>query len=374
MQYDIGRIDCKPEEVSYASEKVQKLADYYANLVDSKRVQAAGFLMARKGKIFAHQALGSLHYQKKELPFKHDSIKHIASVTKVLTATAVMQLIEEGTLWLEQPVSSLIKEFDTPAHKEINLKHFLTHTTGLQADPGYFSEPYPNNIFEQMEKGDWIKVFLSGRPQAAPGEQWNYSSAGFCILGEVISRASGMHYTDYIQEKIFKPLKMERSFIDIPQEMLSQYCFTGDDDMQDIEECRSRDPKKLPPSGGGVSSTLYDLYRLAQCFLNGGEMEGQRILSPVTCRAMTRNQLPPGVYAYHWGHKCKDFRQGLGWEFHADGSIMDPAVFNHEGWGWTSVFVDPTEDFVFISLLADENDWDPDVMVKPRTLAWTGLL
>lgn len=374
MQYDYGKTDCKAEDTGYDSSKVKKLADYYAKLVESGKVRGAGFLMARGGKIFAHQAMGQRHFKDKDKPFLHDSIKHIASITKILTATAIMQLIEEGKLWLDQPVCSIIKEFDTPLHREITLKHFLTHTSGLQADPGYFSEPYPVDIFKRMAEGEWIKVLLSGPVQSKPGEQWSYSSAGFCILGEVVSRVSGMHYTDYVQEKIFAPLGMTRSFIDIPENMLDQCCMTEEGDMEDIEDCRNREPGRIPPSGGGAVSTLHDLYLLARCYQQGGQVNGKRILSRVSCEAMTRNQLSPGVYAYHWGHKCHNFRQGLGWEFHADGSIMNPDVYNHEGWGWSSVFVDPEEDFIFISMLLNEDGWNPELMVNPRTIAWTGIL
>jgi CubicO group peptidase (beta-lactamase class C family) len=259
-------------------------------------------------------------------------------------------------------------------HKDINIWHLLTHTSGLPADPGYFTEPYGRDVFRDLGKKDWIKRFLTGPVQSLPGEQWSYSSPCFCILAEIVSRVSGKHFYDYTREEIFKPLGMTRSFFDLPEELVPETSLLGDWTLEMIEHGRDRSPKSCPGGGGGAYSTMEDLFRIGQCYLNGGIYNGHRLLGRTTCEAMVRDQLEGrGVFAYHWGKKIRNFRQGLCWEYFIDGPITHPAVFMHEGWGWCSLFIDPVNEFIYISMYGDDKDWDPDVMVKSRTIAFSGI-
>lgn len=371
--FDYGKIDISPENAGYSVSRLQLLSDYYGALVDSGKVQSAGFLMARKGKIFAHQAVGKLTHKTDSPAIKCDTLKPIASITKVFTATAIMKLIEDGKLWLGQPVKDIIPEFNTPLHGGISLWHLLTHTSGLPADPGYFQEPYPVQWFDLLDRDDWVKVALSGPLQAQPGEQWNYCTLGFQILGEVVSRASGMHFNDFMETAIFKPLGLKRTFIEIPDSLNNEISFRSDEDIKYITESSIRQPNRPPSGGFGVYSTLYDLYRFAQCFLNGGTLDGVRVIGRKTVETMTRNQLE-NVSSFHWGAKCKTYRQGLGWGYYVDGPTVSPGCYNHEGWGWCALYNDPEEQFTYVSFIADDKDWNPDLQVKPRTIAWSGII
>jgi CubicO group peptidase (beta-lactamase class C family) len=371
--FDFGKIDISLENAGYSASRLKLLNDYYSALIDSGKVQSAGFLLARKGKIIAHQAVGKLTHKADSPVIKHDTLKPIASITKVFTATAIMKLVEDGKLWLGQPVKDIIAEFNTPLHGGISLWHLLTHTSGLPADPGYFQEPYPINWFERIYCDDWLKIILSGPIQAQPGEQWNYCSMGFAVLGEVVSRVSGMHFNDYVEKEIFQPLGMTRTFMEPPETLKNEVSIRNDDDIQELEECSIRQQNRPPRSGGGAFSTMYDLYRFAQCFLNGGTLDGVRIIGRKTAEAMTRNQLE-NVPSFHWGAKCKTYRQGLGWGFYADGPTVSPSCYNHEGWGWCALYNDPEEQFTYVSFFADDKDWNPDLVVKPRTIAWSGII
>ena len=372
--YSAGHVDTIPEKAQYNKVQLQKLADYYNMLVINKRVQAAGFLLSSNGQIFAHQATGKLTFEANSPDIKCDSIKKVASITKLFTATAIMKLVEDGVLWLEQPLKTILPEFDNQMYGNINLWHLLTHTSGLPADPGYFFEPFPVDFMSYFSHKNWIEKILTGPIQSSPGENWNYCSLGFAILAEVVSRVSGQHFNDYVQDHIFKPLKMTRSFMEIPDNLKSEICISNIDDYKDIEIANStKSSGRAPRGGGGAYSTMYDLFRFGQCFVNGGELDGNRILGRKTVEVMTRNQLE-GVYSYHWGKKCKNYRQGLGWSFFSDGPTVSPETYNHEGWGWCSLFIDPTEKFIYISFSADYTAWDPDVMVKPRTIAFSGIV
>jgi CubicO group peptidase (beta-lactamase class C family) len=373
-KYVMGKTEQSAKAASFDQKKLDRLSEYYAALVDSGRVQGAGFLLARNGKVFADQAYGRLSSEagrEKEI-LRPDSIKRIASITKVFTATAIMQLVEDGKLWLEQSVSTIIPEFDTPMHKCINLWHLLTHTSGLPADGGYFLDPYPIDRYDMMQKDDWLKkAVLCGPLQNKPGEAWNYCTIGFSVLSEIVSRSSGMHFNDYVESKIFKALGMDRSFLEVPVHLRNEVIISSDWGLEALNEPCNR--TLCPNGGGGAYSTMGDMNRFAQAFLNKGEWGGARILSKKAVEEMTRNQLS-GVPSFHWGANCKNYRQGLGWGFYADGSTVGSATYNHEGWGWCSLFIDPVENFTFISFIPDSNNWDPEVMVKPRTIAFSGLM
>lgn len=125
-------------------------------------------------------------------------------------------------------------------------------------------------------------------------------------------------------------------------------------------------------SGGGIYSTLYDLFRFGQCFLNGGTLDGTRLLGCKTVATMLRNQLE-NVPSFHWGTRCSTYRYGLGWGCYADGSTALPSCVNHGGWGWATLFVDPEDDFVYVHFFADNNDWDPNIMVSTRVIVFSGI-
>lgn len=373
-EYRQGALEQSPKEAGFDESKLNRLADYYAALVDRGRVQGAGFLLARRGKVFAHQACGRLSLEpgREAEALGPDAIKRIASITKIITATAVLQLVENGVLWLEQPVCTLIPEFQTDMHKGIKLWHLLTHTSGLTADGGYFAEPYPLENYGAWDQPNWVtKAVLAGPLQNVPGEAWNYCTIGFNVLAEVVSRASGQHFNDYVETHIFQALGMTRSFMVVPPALHGEVIISSERGRGALTA--PVDPQRCPNGGGGAYSTLGDLNRLAQAFLHGGQWDGRRLLSKKTVAEMVRNQLVE-VPSFHWGLKLKHYRQGLGWGFFADGNTVGPATYNHEGWGWCSLFVDPVEDFTFVSFIGDSAGWDPDVMVKPRTIAFSGLL
>jgi Beta-lactamase class C and other penicillin binding proteins len=368
-----GAVDTSPAKARYDESRLSLMREHYAARIDSGKIQAASFLLARDGEVFAHEAAGKLSYKPEDdRPFMPDSIKRIASITKIVTATAVMKLVEDGKIWLEQPVKDFIPEFDTPLHGKINFRHLLTHTSGIVADPGYFAEPYPVDRRGELDTADWLKqVALAGPLQGEPGKQWSYSSTGFTLLSELVSRASGMHFNQFVQDRIFSPMGMTRSFLEPPRSLWPEISI-----MTDWEEERlshAADRKGPPSGGGGVYSSLRDLFVLGQAFMDGGEFKGARLLGKKAAQEMTRDQLA-GVPAFHWGKRLEDFRHGLGWGFYCDGSITGPATYNHQGWGCSYLFVDPVERFVLALFVVDPHDWNPELVVEPVNVAFSGIL
>ncbi|WP_240041216.1 serine hydrolase domain-containing protein [Paenibacillus ginsengarvi] len=370
--YHDGRTDAAPEEVGYDPERLQALDTHLTGLIRDNKLQCAGYLLSRDGRIFAHRTTGKLTHLENSPDLKPDSIRKTYSVTKFFTAVAIMQLIEEGKLYLEQAVSTLLPQFDTPLHKGITVFQLLTHTSGVYPDPGAFLEPYPTAWFEGLRGyDDWITAVLSGPLPFKPGEQYAYSSASFAILGEVVSRASGIPYERYVIERIAEPLGMTRTFFEVPDHLHGEVCVTGD---WQVHECTSREDRtgKPPRAGNGLFSTLEDMWRLGQMMLNGGTFGGARLLSRKTVEAMTRNQLS-GVKTSVWGSNTPDYSFGLGLSLAAP-TIETPGTYGHEGFGRSGVKVDPAERFVAVFIVPTGIQWAPLSVIGTRAVMWSGLL
>ncbi len=226
----------KPEDVGYIPEIIEKVNRHLSGLMTGKKsLQAAAYIMSRDGKVFAHNSMGKLLYNSNKKDFLPDSIRRIASITKVFVAVSILQLVEKGVIRLDQPVAEIIPEFKTPMYEKIKIIHLITHTSGLRPDPGAFFEPYPLD-WSWMKKKEWIKESLRDFLLLGPGKEWRYSSTGFVILSEIVSRVSGIHFEKYVIDKITTPLGMNNTFFDIPDELMDRVCFTADFEKEWHEE------------------------------------------------------------------------------------------------------------------------------------------
>jgi CubicO group peptidase (beta-lactamase class C family) len=341
-------------------------------MIQSEKIQGASYLLSRDGQIFAHRSMGRLRFDHDTAQLMPDSIRKIYSITKVFTAVAVMKLVEDGFLYLNQPVMTIIDEFNTPVHSKIKIIHLLTHTAGIAPCSGYFAEPY--SVREEWWKADnWIKEAISGPASAPPGEAWIYSSVGYAILGEIISRVSGLHCEEYIRKNILEPLGMNDTCFDLPEEHLERTCFVWPWEREELQEEPEENQKWPPRSGGGLYSTLHDLWKFGQMTLNGGTFNGKRIISRKTLEDMTTNHLKPNTPAFHWGDNYQDFRYGLGFSLLLS-DLLSPDTYNHEGYGRSTLYMDPTERLVAVYFIPADQDWVPEAIINPRAITWSGLL
>ncbi len=368
-----GETSATPEEVGYDPETLARLDALLKRLVGEGKLQCAGYLLSRHGKVFAHMSLGRLCGFAERGEFLPDSIRRIASVTKIFTAIAVLQLIERGDLYLTMPVKAVIPEFDTTAHGEINLFHLLTHTSGLPADPGYFLEPYPADLWDKLQDKDWVKAGLSGPLQARIGEAWNYSCFAYLILGEIVSRVSATPFEDYVRQNVITPLEMERTFFDVPAELQSQMCLVGQWEEERLRSAEDR-ADGPPRAAGGIYSTMADTWRLGQLMLAHGTWNGRRILGRKTVEQMTENNLPEGIPAFHWGDRFKSYQQGLGWRVTSRNLFSSPGTFGHEGAGRCSLYIDPVEEFVAVVMVPSALRWVPESVVGAQAVIWSGIV
>ncbi len=368
-----GKTDTKPEDVGVNSKKLDALDHFFLNAIEADHIQAAGYIASRHDKIFVHNTMGNLCGFEDRGGFLPDSIHRIASGTKVFTATAVMQFVEQGKFSLEQPVSTILPEFANPMHERITIQHLLTHTSGLAADPGALTEPYPQPFWsDEINTDNWISIMLRGPLQSQPGEMWSYCTRGFMILGEIIAQTSGMSYPEYMQQNIFAPLGMSRTFFDVPDEYRNSVCFISKSDLAEMNYPREEGFVGSWLAGGGIFTTLHDMWKFGQAILNKGTFANTQILSRKMVAAMTRNHLN-NVPTENWGTPIKAKPFGLGWEIDKDPTFT-PGTISHEGFGWTSLFIDPQEDLVYVGMTPTKNDWWVAKPMVPRTMILSALM
>jgi CubicO group peptidase (beta-lactamase class C family) len=366
-----GNIDCLPKEVNYNIKRLDKLDNHFLDIINNNKIQGAGYLLSKNGKIFANKSMGKSTFKKESLDLYPDFIRPIYSITKVFTAIAIMKLIEDGKIFLEQQVASIIEEFNNDSHKEIQIFHLITHTAGLNAVSFYFLEPYPVKIHEMLEDDSWIKELLKGTLIHSVGSAYAYSSVGYFILGEIIQRVGGESFVNYITNNIIKPLDMKNTFYDVPKELYAKVCLFDKNEEDYLKSKKTpKDIRSYPATG--LYSTMEDLQKFGQMSLNNGELNGIRILSRKSVEMMTRNHLDNHP-AYHWGRKFKSFKQGLGWSITADTSIASPETYSHEGWGRCALYIDPKEQFITVFFVPQSAEWVPESLINARSLMWSGI-
>lgn len=385
LQITPGVIHSSPESLGFDPTRLKKLDHHFTRLVETGKIQGASYLVARDGQIVANCAIGSLTYHDGSPGLQPDSIRKVYSITKAFTAVAIAKLAEEGKLFYQQPVNTLIPEFDTEKHRDITIWHLLTHTSGLMADPGCQTEPYQLPWYEwwihekkehskdgRLPDGEWIRTILSGRMWCKPGEQWNYCTAGYAILGEIIARASGKSYGQYIQEEITGPLGMERTFLNtVPEELHAEVCYVNR--WQENEFRSPHDMTGIPAAAGnGIFSTLEDLWKFGQCLLDEGTSNGYTLLGRRMARNLVSNQLN-NVPSTCWGDKVKNYPMSLGLNLNHN-DICTPGTFSHEGAGHSGLYVDPVERLVYVFFVPSLTGWVPEAIINPRAIVWSSLL
>lgn len=270
--------------------------------------------------------------------FPADHIFLIASLSKPIVATAVMRLVEQGRLLIEDPVANYIPEFATQGKRGITLWNLLTHTSGMSDD--YMSQVAPPATPEKDLNGA-----LATTLRFEPGTYYQYCNSSFRILGELIARASGKSYQDYLAREIFDPAGMkETSFRPGPEKR--PRVVPVSDFPQVPGGFESYVSAELP--SGGLFSTAADLVAFGQSFLNGGMGRDSRILSPVTVEAMTRLQTR-GIPAFEPGESPS---YALGWEkaVPEEVRLLSESGYGHGGMTGTYLWVEPRGGIVVVFL------------------------
>ena len=370
-----------PEEVGLIADSLDLIEEHLQWAMDSQFVAGGVALVYRNGKIAYHRAFGFRDREKTD-PLTTDDIFRMASMTKPVTTVAVMQLVEQGKLKVDDPVSKYIPEFadaevlaefneadktwtTRPAQNVLTIHHLLTHTSGIGYgvfDPVAAALYAPHEVVEVWTKDS---VTLAGNiPKLGkapllhePGTRFTYGMS-IDVLGYIVERVSGLPLDDYMTQNIFEPLGMEDTGFYLPQEKadrLVEVWYTPD---FNADQLNGGSPEDYPiagaqtyfAGGAGLSSTSEDYLKFAGALLNGGSWDGAQILKPETVTLMMQNQID--TVSFGEGEKF-----GYGGLVHtADGRFgIKEGTFGWDGYWQTHFRVDPKQNMVRILLTNAQN-------------------
>ena len=357
-----------PVGAGFSPQRLARIAPWYQSQIDTGALPGAVVAIARDGKLAYLQAIGTYDRAGK-MPLKPDAIFWAASMTKPIASVAAMMLVEEGKLDLTAPVATYLPELKdmrvglekAPAQRPMQVVDLLRHTSGLTyAEEGtdeLHKLYYGLRTFRRDKTlADFVTDLARMPLLHQPGEVWEYSF-GVDVLGRVVEVASGQPFDQFLDSRIFKPLRMVDTGFFVPEEKLVRLVDPiagGRPRVWDVTK-----PTTLFSGGGGLVSTAPDYLRFCQMLLNGGELDGARILSAKTVQQMTTNTLPPemrfaGVVGQFVGP-----RVGTGWGLgfavrtNPEFSLLPGAVgsFNWSGLWGTYFWIDPVEKLIGVQMI-----------------------
>jgi CubicO group peptidase (beta-lactamase class C family) len=379
----------RPEEVGLSSERLSRIHAAIERHIEAGDVAGAVTLVARRGRLAYLEAQGLMDVASKT-PMATDAIFHLASMSKPITGVAIMMLMEEGKVRLSDPVSKFIPElkaltvavamesgpgpaaaraaeprfYTVPAAREITIRDLLTHTSGLVSGGISATEAakMPRKPTDALT--DYVPR-LGAVPLAfQPGSRWAYSpGAGFDTLGRVVEVISGQSFDEFLRQRIFEPLGMKDTFFYPPENRLSRVATI----YQRTPEGLQKAPDQRVAAGryfsgaGGLMSTAEDYLQFGQMLLNGGQLNGKRLLSPTTVELMASVHVKDTVPGRQPG-------RGFGLSVQVISNPVEAGFRVGEGsFGWDGAFgthfwVDPRDKIVGLLMVQTSNrDTDRDV-------------
>jgi CubicO group peptidase (beta-lactamase class C family) len=393
---DFG-IDVDPGEVGLDARRLRRIDTHFGRYVDDGRLAGWQVMVSRRGKV-AHLSSYGLADREAGRAVETDTVWRIYSMTKPLTSVAAMMLWEEGAFELSDPVSRWLPEFaqprvytggsairpvTVPATEPIRVWHLLTHTAGLTygfhrvhvTDEIHRLRGFELGVPEGFDLAACVRGWAELPLTFQPGAEWNYSVATD-VLGRLVEVLSGKPLDVFFAERILGPLGMRDTGFWCPEEQQGRLAAlympvpgTGQAIRATAFEKLGTKPPSWLSGGGGLVSTTRDYTRFTWMLLNGGELDGARLLSPRTVRYMTRNHLPGGVDLATYGRPlfAETRYDGVGFGL-GFGVVIDPVAYRtptsvgEYHWGGmasTSFWVDPEEELtvVFMTQLLPSNTW-----------------
>jgi CubicO group peptidase (beta-lactamase class C family) len=360
-----------PESQGISPDRLSRLHGEIQRFVTDGKHAGAIVLLARNGRIVDWQAYGKRDIEA-GLPMEKDTICRIYSMSKIITSVAVLTLLEEARFRLDDPIADYLPQFarmkvltggtaDKPlladAQKPITIRHLLTHTSGLTYG---FGDGTLDKIFQQVKpfEASSMSEFverMSRLPLAhEPGERFTYG-VSIDVLGALIEKVSGRSLGEFLDERICRPLGMKDTAFNVPESKRNRlakvYEKGPDGSLRPVKRLLEQDPAPVPKilsGGGGLFSTTGDYARFMQMLLNGGEIDGVRILSRKTVELMMTNQLSLASQPFRDGNPAEGF--GLGGALRIDlakgSGLGSVGQFGWTGMATTYASLDPQEKIV----------------------------
>ena len=376
----LGLARVSPEQVGLSSDRLGRIEQLMRKYIDENRIAGAMALIARRGKIAYAETFG-MSDTRAGKPMRDDTIHRIFSMTKPIASVAVMTLYEEGHFFLNDPVSKYIPELGnlqvgteeedpstgkkklnrSPSKRDMTVRDLLRHTSGLTY--GIFGNTLVDQ--EYRKAGNTQKMTLAemvahlGRMPLLyePGTTWHYS-VSTDVLGRFVEVISGMPFDEFLQARIFDPLGMKDTGFYVPREkkhrLSGVYTPKPDGTVQPMTPPNGRSFTEPPinfSGGGGLVSTTADYLRFCQMLLNGGALDGVRILGRKTVELMTTDHLgkiPMGLGRTGYGF-------GLGFAVNPGpgkaGAIGSAGEYSWGGAAGTRFWIDPKEEMIGIFMI-----------------------
>ena len=370
----------KAEEVGLSSERLKRITPHFQKYIDENKIAGIQTLVARKGGVAHFESNGYADIEGKNKIDKN-TIFRIYSMSKPITSVATMILLEEGKLLLNDRVDKYIPEFKDlvavvkddksgvtkPLSRPMRIVDLMSQSSGLGYGWGYGS--YVDSLYrlQGIWKSKNLEEFsktVAGVPlYFEPGTAWRYGISTD-ILGRVVEVASGQSLDQFFQERIFEPLKMKDTFFEVPKKKSKRFatCYKPTKDYQNIEvqdhPSSSRFAKEVTmfSGGGGLLSTTQDYYRFCQMLLNGGFLDGKRIMSPKSIELMTQDHVSD---LEHQGGPVRypNKAEGFGLGFSVTKNLAETNQLGSEGsYGWggaagTYFRIDPKEKMIIIQMI-----------------------
>lgn len=322
-------------------------------------ISGAVTLVATRDKVVHLEAVGQADTSQAQA-MRPDSIFWIASMTKPVTATAVLMLQDEGKLSVDDLVGKYIPELanlKTPSGQAANLtiRHLLTHTSGL-------AEATPEQSKRAKTLADLIPAYAVKPTAFEPGSKWQYSQSSINTAGRIIEVVSGQSFTEFLQKRLFTPLGMkDTTFYLTPEQMprLAKAYKSEGNNLQEsaimlLHGAAPTHRDRYPAANGGLFSTAPDYARFCQMILNQGKFGGKRYLKPESVKLMTSVQT---------GELKTGFTEGNGWGLgwcvvrqpQAVTAMLSPGTFGHGGAYGTQAWIDPQKGLVYILMVQRSN-------------------
>ena len=354
----------QPEAVGMSKEGLNAVAAEMDRLVADGEIVGMNAMITRQGRIVFEHATGILDMET-GAPMRLDSLIRIYSMTKPITSAGALMLVDDGKLDLDEPVTRFFPEWQdqtaydgdriVPVDPPVTAKHLLLHTSGLSygyvgntpVDKAYRAAGLIDDWDYLVRDTNLLVEKLADIPLLfQPDTRWHYSFSTD-VLGQLIERVSGKPLDEYLEERMFRPLGMTDSYFDVPPDVLDR--FGTDHEFKNgkfvVQDSSREDPEFIGVTflsgGGGLVMPTESYVRFCQAILNGGELNGVRILKPETVALMTTDQLPPGIWP--------DSGFGLGFAVVTeDGGSTPPGSYSWGGAAGTFFWIDPGNELVAV--------------------------
>jgi len=383
-----------PAQAGFSAERLARLDDYMKRQVASGHLPGAVTLLARHGRIVSYNSYGEADPDR-HLPMNRDAIFRIYSQTKVVTAVAMMMLFEEGRWHFDDPVTKFLPELKSlrvftalnadgslqlaDVSRPATLRELLTHSAGFGYglnDDNPVDQAYQKSQFLHAPNSTEAVERIAKLPLASqPGLHWHYSAA-VDLQGYIVERISGLSLGDFMQQRIFAPLRMVDTAFYVPGAKRTRFVSLKAHDPKTHTLIEPSGPLMFdyskPPGaasgGAGLVSTATDYLRFAQMLLNGGQLDGARILAPATVKLLSSNLLADDIRA----KSDESFSEHTGTGFGVNvavvldsaraGTLEGQGTYGWGGAAGTWFWIDPRNDLIFIGMMQVMDRWkDPQL-------------